>query len=64
VDQLPNDSPFAAGSYCLARALADAHRQREQLALPEAASFYDGLVVQRALAAAQKSHVERTWVEL
>jgi predicted dehydrogenase len=64
VDQLPNDSPFAAGSYYLARALADAHRQREQLALPEAASFYDGLVVQRALAAAQKSHVERTWVEL
>ena len=32
--------------------------------LPDAASFYDGLAVQRMLDAARKSHVEQTWVRL
>jgi hypothetical protein len=32
--------------------------------LPEAASFYDGLVVQKAIDAARKSHTENVWVRL
>jgi predicted dehydrogenase len=63
-DALPNASPFTLGSYYLGRALAEAHQQGRPLALPDAASFYDGLVVQRALDAARKSHRDKVWVRL
>ena len=61
---LPNASPFTLGSYFLARALAEAHKQGGLLALPDAATFYDGLVVQRVLDAARRSQRERVWVRL
>jgi predicted dehydrogenase len=63
VRELPNQGAFTVGSYYLANTLA--------LSLPlgeteiaEAASFYDGLVVQRALDAARRSHQQGTWVAL
>jgi predicted dehydrogenase len=63
VRELPNQGPFTVGSYYLANTLA--------LSLPlgeteiaEAASFYDGLVVQRVLDAARGSHQQGTWVAL
>ncbi len=60
---LPNRSPFTIGSYYLAKALSDV-LSKSQIIIPEAASFYDGLIVQRVLDAARRSHRERTWVRL
>ncbi|GIV77716.1 Gfo/Idh/MocA family oxidoreductase [Litorilinea aerophila] len=61
--QLPIDTPFAVGSYYLARAVAGA-LSTGVTTLPDAASFYDGLAVQRALDAARRSHGEMRWVQL
>lgn len=60
-DGVPANQPFAAGSYFLALVLADALPRGETL-IDDAASFYDGLAVQRALDAARESHREQTWV--
>lgn len=59
----PQPNAFAIGSYYLAQALAQALPQGEAI-LPDAASFYDGLAVQRALDAARESHAEKSWVRL
>jgi predicted dehydrogenase len=56
-------NPFALGSFYLAQVLSQA-LPAGQFSLPDAASFYDGLVVQRALDAARKSHSEQVWVQL
>jgi hypothetical protein len=32
--------------------------------LPDAASFYDGLVVQRIMDAVRESHAKRAWITL
>ena len=53
--ELPNQSPFTVGSLYLAQTLAMSLPMGEVL-LDEAASFYDGLVVQRALDAARAAH--------
>ncbi len=63
VSALPPNNPFALGSFYLAQTLA-ATLPMGETALPEAASFYDGLVVQRTLDAVRRSHVERAWVNL
>jgi predicted dehydrogenase len=60
---LPPNNPFAVGSYYLAQTLA-ASLPMGETALPEAASFYDGLVVQRTLDAVRRSHKEKVWVGL
>lgn len=58
-----NHSPFVIGSYYLAKRVATALSAGESI-IEEAASFYDGLVVQRMLDAARRSQSERTWIEL
>ncbi len=60
---LPNRRAFTVGCYYLGKTLNEA-LQRGQTLIPEAASFYDGLVVQRVLDAARRSHRDRTWVRL
>ena len=59
--QLPNQRPFAVGSLYLAQVLAMSLPMGEMLPA-DAASFYDGLVVQRALDAARTAHQNRAWV--
>jgi predicted dehydrogenase len=60
---LPSRSPFAVSCYHLGRALAAALRG-DTAALVDAATFYDGLVVQRGLDAARRSAREQAWVRL
>lgn len=60
---LPNRRAFTVGCYYMGKTLNEA-LQRGQTLIPEAATFYDGLVVQRVLDAARRSHRERTWVRL
>lgn len=60
---LPAGNPFAVGSYYLAQTLATSLRMGE-VQISEAASFYDGLVVQRVMDAVHKSHREGSWVRL
>lgn len=60
---IPGEQPFAVGSYFLARTLAAALPAGETI-LPDAASFYDGLAVQRALDAARRSQREAVWVAI
>lgn len=60
---LPAGNPFAVGSYYLAQTLATSLPMGETH-LAEAASFYDGLVVQRVMEAVQRSHREQAWVRL
>ncbi len=62
-DGVPTTQPFAVGSYFLARVLAE-NLPAGQTVLTDAASFYDGLSVQRALDAARQSHLEQSWVQL
>lgn len=62
--KLPNSSPFTIGSYYLAKQLAASIVQNGVADLPEAATFYDGLVVQRALDAARRSQRDQVWVRL
>ncbi len=61
--ELPNQSPFTIGSLYLAQTLAMSLPMGEVL-LDEAASFYDGLVVQRALDAARRSAQSGVWEKL
>lgn len=61
--ELPSQGPFAVGSYFLAQTLAMSLPMGETL-LDDAASFYDGLVVQRAMDAARRAHANRTWETL
>jgi len=56
-------SPFVIGTYYLAKRVASALTAGETI-IEEAASFYDGLVVQRMLDAARRSHQEQQWVQL
>lgn len=63
LDKLPNRGPFTVGSFYLAQTLAALLPQGESM-LAEAASFYDGLVVQRVLDAARRSHAEQNWIVL
>ncbi|MEZ4868705.1 MAG: Gfo/Idh/MocA family oxidoreductase [Caldilineaceae bacterium] len=63
IADLIDGSPFTVGAYYLALRLAQALPAGETQ-LDEAASFYDGLVVQRALDAARRSHQEKIWVQL
>lgn len=56
-------NPFAKGSIYLAQELVRA-LQSPNPALSDAATFYDGLVVQRMLDAARKSHHEQQWISL
>lgn len=63
LDALPNRSPFAIGSFYLAQTLA-ASLAMDEITLGDAASFYDGLVVQRMLDAAQVAHRDKVWVRL
>ena len=60
---LPANNPFAVGSFYLAQTLA-AVLPMGETSLPEAASFYDGLVVQRAMDAVRRSHASNAWVTL
>lgn len=65
-DEIPGEhrsNPFAVGSYYLARTLATALPAGETL-LADAASFYDGLAVQRMLDAARTSYQDQVWVRL
>ncbi len=61
--ELPNQGAFTVGSYFLAQTLAMSLPMGETL-LDDAASFYDGLVVQRAMDAARRAHVNRGWESL
>jgi predicted dehydrogenase len=60
---LPNRRPFTIGCYYLGKTLKEA-LQKGNTIIPEAATFYDGLVVQRVLDAARRSHRERSWIRL
>ncbi len=60
---LPNSGPFAVGSYYLAQTLATVLPMGDA-ALPDAASFYDGLVVQRVLDAVRRSARDGKWQTL
>jgi predicted dehydrogenase len=60
---LPSSSPFAIGSYYLAKAIATSLPDGD-LTLGDAANFYDGLVVQRALDAARLSSAKQDWVRI
>jgi predicted dehydrogenase len=55
--------PFYVGSYFLGRLLVET-LPTGQTAPVDAASFYDGLAVQRALDAARASHREQRWVRV
>jgi len=63
LSELPNQRPFAVGTLYLAQMLAMSLPMGEVL-LDDAASFYDGLVVQRALDSARRSHHRGTWESL
>jgi predicted dehydrogenase len=63
VAQLPITTSFAIGTYHLAQVLAQ-ELPAGNVTIADAASFYDGLVVQRALDAARRSHEEQIWVHL
>jgi len=63
IADLPSRSPFTVGSYYLARGLAAAFDGDEPV-VPDAATFYDGLAVQRGLDAARRSSHEGAWVGL
>ena len=60
---LRSRSPFTVGCYYFGRALAAALRS-DAPDLPDAATFYDGLAVQRGLDAARRSAREQAWVRL
>lgn len=62
-DGVPTMQPFAVGSYFLARVLAE-NLPTGQTVITDAASFYDGLSVQRAMDAARQSYQEQSWVHL
>lgn len=59
----PMVSPFTVGTYYLGKALANALQQGDTNFV-DAASLYDGLVVQRVIDAARRSANEQSWVNL
>jgi predicted dehydrogenase len=63
LDQLPNQGAFAVGSYYMAQTVAMSLTMGETL-IDDAASFYDGLVVQRVLDAARRTHQTKAWETL
>lgn len=63
VEGLPNQGAFTVGSYYMAQTLAMSLSMGETL-IDDAASFYDGLVVQRVLDAARRAHQLKTWETL
>lgn len=63
LDELPNAGPFTVGSLYLAQTLAMSLPMGEVL-LDDAASFYDGLVVQRMMDAARRTYTGGTWETL
>ncbi|MBW7881787.1 MAG: Gfo/Idh/MocA family oxidoreductase [Caldilineaceae bacterium] len=63
MNDLPNQGPFTVGSFYLAQTLAMSLPMGETL-LDDAASFYDGLAVQRALDAARHASQQGTWESL
>lgn len=60
---LPSTNPFAVGSFYLAQTLATVLPMGD-IAIPDAASFYDGLVVQRLVDAVRRSHKENGAVRM
>jgi predicted dehydrogenase len=60
---LPNRRAFTVACYYMGKALFDG-LQRGNTVIPDAATFYDGLVVQRVLDAARRSNREQSWVRL
>jgi predicted dehydrogenase len=60
---LPNRRAFTIGCYYMGKALNES-LSRGQTIIPDAATFYDGLVIQRILDAARRSHRERSWIRL
>lgn len=56
-------SPFVIGTFYLAQQVLSCLRAGESI-IDEAASFYDGLVVQRMVDAARQSHQEQRWIQL
>lgn len=63
LDGLPNQGAFTIGTYYLAQTLAMSLPMGETM-LDDAASFYDGLVVQRVLDAARRAHQNKAWETL
>lgn len=63
VATLPISTSFAVGTYHMAQVLAQ-ELSAGNVDIADAASFYDGLVVQRGLDAARRSHDEQIWVQL
>jgi len=63
LSKLPNQRAFAVGTLYLAQTLAMSLPMGEVL-LNDAASFYDGLVVQRVLDAARRGHQNSVWERL
>jgi predicted dehydrogenase len=63
LSELPNQRAFTVGTLYLGQMLAMSLPMGEVL-LDDAASFYDGLAVQRALDAARRSHQNGTWERL
>ncbi|MEX1020102.1 MAG: Gfo/Idh/MocA family oxidoreductase [Litorilinea sp.] len=57
------NNPFAKGSIYLAQAIVTALDSANPQ-LTDAATFYDGLVVQRMLDAARASHTQQQWVSI
>jgi predicted dehydrogenase len=60
---LPNRRAFTVACYYLGKTLNETLRQGKTH-IPDAATFYDGLVVQRVLDAARRSNRERAWIRL
>ncbi len=63
LEELPRKNSFARGSVYLAQAVAQAMEEGQPW-IADAASFYDGLKVQRALDACRRSDVEKAWITL
>jgi predicted dehydrogenase len=63
LSELPNQRSFTVGTLYFGQMLAMSLPMGEVL-LDDAASFYDGLVVQRALDAARRSNQQGTWERL
>jgi predicted dehydrogenase len=63
VSALPVRTPFAIGSFFLSQTLAVSIAMGETV-IPEAANFYDGLVIQRMLDAARVAHEKQRWTRL
>jgi predicted dehydrogenase len=61
--ELPNQRSFGIGTYYFAQMLAMSLPMGEVM-LDDAASFYDGLVVQRGLDAARMAHQSGAWLKL